>query len=187
MSGNNIDQPESTPSEDAAAAETPVAPVTPLPPENFVRGLLLALLAIPAGIAAYLVVWNLGFIASIVGLGIAFAALWLYRLGSGGRVSMRGGVVITVITLGTLALAFFLGEVWDYVAFVMGETGMTAQEVLAVPGFWDFFAQDMAIPEVASAVTGDAIMATIFGLLGCAGVLVNVFRSAKAQREIPEA
>ncbi len=34
-------------------------------------------------------------------------------------------------------------------------------------------------------MTGDAIMATIFGLLGCAGVLFTVFRSAKAQREIP--
>ena len=37
------------------------------PEENVVRGTLFALLAIPAGVIVFVFIWNLGFIASIVG------------------------------------------------------------------------------------------------------------------------
>ncbi len=75
------------------------------------RGTLLALLIIPAGIIAWVVLWQFGLIASIVALGIAIGALWLYRIGSGGRISRTGAIRVTIITVVTLLLAF-LGGWW---------------------------------------------------------------------------
>lgn len=158
-----------------------VAPTLPLPPENVVRGLLLALLAIPAGIFVYMLIWNLGFIASIVGLGVAFAAFFLYRLGSGGRVSVVGAVIISAITIVTLLLAWIFGEVWDYTAYIMSQTGMSAGDVLGTPGFAQYAIEDLSAPGVIGPVLGDGALTLGLGLLGCVGVIVNVFRTAKAQ------
>ena len=195
------DQPESVPAAeqpappaaDAAAAQAVpaapdnVAPAAPLPPENVVRGFLLSLLAIPAGVLVYMIIWNLGFIASITGLVIAFAAFFLYRLGSGGRVSIRGGIIVAAVTLLTLAIAFVTGEVWDYVAYITSQTGMSWQDVLSTPGFAGFAYADLTSPGVIGAVLGDAALTFGFGILGCIGVIVNVFRSAKAETAPPVA
>jgi hypothetical protein len=98
---------------DAPVPAPEPAPAAVLPPENRVRGTLLALLIIPAGILVWVVVWAIGFIAGIVGIGVALGALALYRWGSRGRISVPGAVAVSVITLVTLVLAFFAGIVSD--------------------------------------------------------------------------
>lgn len=46
------------------------------------RGRLLALLIIPAGIALWVLLWKAGFIASLAAFGIAYGALWLFQSGA---------------------------------------------------------------------------------------------------------
>jgi hypothetical protein len=90
-----------------------------LPAENVPRGTIMALLIIPAGIIAWTILWAVGFIASIVALGIAIGALALYRLGSGGRISRTGAIRVTVITVVTLVLSFLVGIVSDNLAYYL--------------------------------------------------------------------
>lgn len=107
------------------------------PPENIGRGTLVALITVPLGIAVWVGVWMLGFIASIVAFGVALVALWLYRLGSGGRLGRIGATIVLLITLVTLALAFFAGLVADGLAQVAELTGASWTELIVNPAFWD--------------------------------------------------
>lgn len=196
MSGiPSADQPESTPAAeqpvtpgDAAAAAVPaaadnVAPAVVLPPENLVRGLLLSLLTVPAGIIVFSIIYNLGFIASIVALGVAFAAFFLYRLGSGGRVSIKGAIVITLVTIATLVLAFIVAQ-YTVIAVAVGEIwGVSWFEAFTDPQFGTIAGQILADPSVASELAGDAAFTFIFGLLGCGAILFNIFRAARAEQK----
>jgi hypothetical protein len=99
-------------------SETPSAPIpapaaTPavLPPENRLRGTLLALLIIPAGIIVWVLVAAIGFISGWVGIGIAVGALALYRFGSGGRISYNGAIRVSVIVLFTIVASYISGVV----------------------------------------------------------------------------
>jgi hypothetical protein len=158
----------------------------PLPPENLVRGLLLSLLAIPAGILVFVLIWNLGFIASIVGFGVAFAAFFLYRLGSGGRVSMRGAIVIALVTVVTLVLAFIAAEVFTVAGEIARVNDVPVTEVLTTPELLGFVVNVLTSPEVAGALAGDAVMTLLFGAIGCFAVLRGAFREAKAAPPVTE-
>ncbi|MEO7016604.1 MAG: hypothetical protein ABI130_05820 [Leifsonia sp.] len=46
-----------------------------------IRGIALSLLVMPVGVVLWVLIWNVGFIASIVSYGVAFAEVWLYRSG----------------------------------------------------------------------------------------------------------
>jgi hypothetical protein len=188
-----------TPAEDSAAESsvTPPAepfavpaqsavPVQPLPPENLVRGLLLSLLAVPAGILVFVLIWNLGFIASIVGFGVAFAAFFLYRLGSGGRVSMRGAIVIAAVTIVTLVLAFIAAEVFTVAGEIARVNQVSVTEVLTSPELFGFVVSVLTGPEVIGALAGDAVMTLLFGAIGCFAVLRGAFREAKAAPPVAE-
>ena len=77
------------------------------------RGLALALLAIPAGVTAWVLLWQFGFIASVVAWGIAAGAAWLYRIGASQDVTKAAApYIITIILLGVI-LAFLGGIVSD--------------------------------------------------------------------------
>jgi len=156
MSGDLTAEPPAS-----TAAATPA-----LPPENVVRGSLLALIVLPAGVVIFVLLWNLGFISALVGFGVAFGAFYLYRLGSGGRVSIPGAAVITGITVVTLVLAFLIAIASD-VASIRGSS---------IP-------QELFGPYLGAALGANGLNALItvgFGVLGCFAVLRNVFREAKA-------
>ncbi len=165
---------------DPTEPDAVVTPAPTLPPENVVRGLLLSLLAVPAGILVFVLIWNLGFIASIVGFGVAFAAFFLYRLGSGGRVSMRGAVVVALVTVVTLVLAFIAAEVFTVAGEIARVNQVSVPEVLTSPELSGFVVQILTSPEVAGALVGDAAMTLLFGAIGCFTVLRGAFREAKA-------
>jgi hypothetical protein len=172
MSG--IPENESVP----ASPEQPVAPpgaapVPVLPPENFVRGTLLALLTIPAGIIVFVLIWNLGFVSAIVGFAVAFAASFLYRFGSGGRVSIRGAVVVTAITLGTLVLAFLIA--------IASDISQIRHESLLESLFGPYL-----LPAVGASGLS-AVLAIVFGLLGCFAVLRSAFQQARTPDVPPPA
>ena len=158
----------------------PVPPATPasLPPENVQRGTLMALLIIPAGIIAWVILWGFGFIASLVAFGIAIGALWLYRVGSGGRISRTGAVRVTLVTVVALVLAFVGGLVSDVLPMYANQRNLDFVSALTSGDFWSFFGNavgnnfgDVAVPFV---------IALAFGALGSFSVLRTAFRQTRA-------
>jgi hypothetical protein len=163
----------------------PPEPAPVLPPENLVRGLLLALLAVPAGIIVFVLIWNMGFIASIVGFGVAFAAFFLYRLGSGGRVSMRGALVVAAVTIVTLVLAFITAEVVTIAGEIARVNQVSVPEVLTSPELSGLISRTLTSPDVVGALAGDAVMTLLFGAIGCFAVLRGAFKEARAAAAPP--
>ena len=151
------------------AAQVPPAPAVVLPPENRVRGLLLSLIAVPVGVILFVIIWNLGYVASIVGFAIAFGAFFLYKKGSGGRISIPGALIVSAVTLGTLAIAFIVAETGDLAA-----VGVSWAQAATVPGFF-------------GALLADVGMTALFGLIGCAAVLITAFRETRVHAAVPVA
>ncbi|TBN57891.1 hypothetical protein EYE40_11075 [Glaciihabitans arcticus] len=149
-----------------------------LPPENVGRGLLFSLAVIPVGVILWVVVWSLGFIAAIIAALVSIGAVWLYRKGSGGRVSFVGVIVVAVVTLVTLVIAFLGGLVADYAAAIAAEIGGTQLDALAYPDFWTFFGLDL--PAMLEGNGLNLLLALGFGVLGAFGTLRAVFAEAKA-------
>jgi len=172
--------PSAVPAPESTVPAEPVVPAAPLPPEDVIRGLLLSLVIVPAGILVFVLIWSIGFIASIVGFGVALGASFLYRLGSGGRVSIRGAFVVTGVTLVTLVLAFLAAETSSVVAAVSAQTGLSWLDVVSTPGFAGFVTDTLTAPDVIGAVLGDAALTFVFGLLGCFTVLRAAFKEARA-------
>lgn len=144
--------------------------------ENIGRGALLALLALPVGILAWVLLWQAGFIASIVGFGVAVAATFLYRMGSGGVISRVGAVIVIGVTALTLVLAFVAGLVSDVLPIYTDITGAGAVESLLQPAFWSGFSDIVSDPEIAGEIAKDAAIAFGLGALGCFSVLRGAFR-----------
>src|ERR1700761_6416271 len=107
------------------------------PVENVLGGALLALLAVPLGVVILVLIASIGFVASIVGFVVAFAALWLYRRGSGGIISRSGAWIVTAIVVVTLLVGIWAVEVVDFAR------GIGHLDNLNAPGFWDQFNQDL--------------------------------------------
>jgi len=143
-----------------------------LPPENVRRGVIFALLALPAGVIAWDLLWSVGFIASIVAFGVAYLAARLYRLGSGGRVTRSGAIAIAVITIGTLIVAFISGFAVDIVGEYSRITGASITEALLSPRFWSIVFTSMTAPQSLISL----LLAAVFGALGCFSILRNAFR-----------
>ena len=152
---------------------------SPRPVVHEARGVLVALLIIPIGIVAWGVLWNFGFIASIVGFVVAFGAMFLYRLGAG-QVTRLGAALITAITLITLLLAFFGGIVLDGLKGFSEATGQAQLDLFFTPQFWDGFFVVLNQPGVIGSYAGDFGLALLFGALGCFGVIRSAFKTASA-------
>jgi hypothetical protein len=110
------------------------------PPERVGRGIGFALIAAPVGIGLWLLLWSAGFIVSVFALGIALAALYLYRFGSGGRIGTTGAITVTAITVGSTAISI-----------------MVALVIYA----------DSSIPPQPAEIAVAVGLAVIFGGLGC--------------------
>ncbi|MCU1523963.1 MAG: hypothetical protein JWO18_857 [Microbacteriaceae bacterium] len=147
-------------------------------PENLVRGTLFALVAVPVGVVLWVVIWSFGFVSAIVAFAIAASAAWLYRRGSGGRVSTRGALLISGVVLFTLLLSFYIGLVTDYVRAVAEQTGLTWSEAFTHPLFWTAFNEDFG------ALLNDNLLnlglALLFGVFGAFSVLRRAFVGAKS-------
>lgn len=150
---------------------------TPVPPrENVLRGALVSLIVIPVGIAAWVLIWNFGYIAAIVAFGVALLALWLYRIGARGF-SFKGAIVVTLVTAVTLLLAFVAGIISDTVNAVADAVGAGWVEVITAASFWEFFVE--VFPEAVSLYSTEFLAAMGLGALGCFAVLRSAFSSAK--------
>ena len=150
-----------------------------LPSENFQRGLIFALVVLPVGIVAWDILWSVGFVASIVAFGVAWAAVRLYRIGSGGRITRTGAIAVTAITIATLVLAYVSGFVVDVVQALVKQ-GASVTEALAYPPFWGYVGQAMTAPSALVSL----LLAAVFGALGCVSVLRGAFRLSRAPQDV---
>jgi len=154
---------------------------TELPAENVQRGTVFALAIVPAGIIVWVLIWSIGFVASIVGFAVAYGAVFLYRLGAGGRIGRSGAIRIAIITIVTMLLAFAAGVYADGVVVYSDATGTGWFESLASPDFWSFMSLILAEPEVLSSYALPFLIALGLSALGCFSVLRAAFSSASAE------
>ena len=159
-------------------SDTPEVTTPSLPSENIPRGTLMALLIIPAGIIAWVVLWQFGLVASIVAFGVAIGALWLYRFGSGGRISRTGAVRVTIITIVTLLLSFLAGLVADVLPLYASQRNQDYITALTSGEFWTFF--NHALANNLGNVAAPLVLALVFGVLGCFSVLRTAFVQTRA-------
>ncbi|GCD19426.1 hypothetical protein ACFO3K_00465 [Cellulomonas algicola] len=160
----------------------PVQPPAVAPVGNVGRGALFALATIPLGIAAWVVIWGFGFIASIVAAAVAFVAVKLYVLGAG-RLSRPGALVVLAITVVTLALAFVGGIAWDAAVAVAEEGGVSTWDALTEPNFWSWFWP--VLPEVLPEYGGDLAWAVGFGALGSFATLRGAWTTTAPEAPSP--
>ena len=104
---------------------------------TFGRGLALSLLVVPLGVGAWLLLAQLGWMSTLIPFGVAILACLLFRYGSGGPVSARGGVAVSIVVVGTVILGVIVGHTAAAVRSYSGSDGSVA--VLADPGFWRLF------------------------------------------------
>ena len=160
------------------------AVAAPTPVENVGKGTAFALLAIPAGVAVWLILWKFGFIASIVGFGVVWVAVQLYVRGSGGAISRLGAFVILGVVVVTLLLSFFSGMVYDVAEEVGKASSMTTWEAFTHDRFWPFFWDVFSdiLPEYRT----DFLIAAGFGALGAFSMLRAVFQHAAQPAAAPQ-
>lgn len=158
---------------DALATPAPHLPVR----ENVGRGALAALVTVPVGVIAWVIVWGFGFVASIVGFVVALLALRLYLWGAG-RISRAGAAVVLLTTTVTLLVAFFAGIVYD-AAIGFGEgSGLGAWGAFTHPDFWPAFWE--VVPPVLPEYLPDFGWAVGFGALGSFATIRSAFAAARA-------
>ncbi|WP_020077100.1 hypothetical protein [Cryocola sp. 340MFSha3.1] len=183
--GVPAEAPAATPAADAdapSAAAYPsaesLAPGGPLTQQERVgRGLALALVIIPAGVIAWTILWNIGFIASIVSWGVAAGAVWLYRAGSKARVTRGAFWGLVAIVVVTVVLSLLAGIFTDLVSAV----GIPLTQALTDPDFWGLFADNIFNNgELWQAYLPQVVLALAFAFLGCFWTMRRLARESRA-------
>jgi hypothetical protein len=176
-------EPQQERVEPEAAADVAPAESAPdaMPPfttgERVGRGLALALLVIPAGVIVWTIIWNLGFIASIVSWGVAVGAVWLYRMGSKARITRGAFWGIISIVVVTVVLSLLAGMFTDLVAAI----DLPLQDAITDPRVWGAFADNLLTNgEMWQAYVPQVLMALVFAFLGCFWTLRRVSRESRA-------
>lgn len=145
--------------------------------ERVGRGLALALLIIPAGVVVWTVLWNIGFIASIVSWGVAVGAVWLYRVGSKARVTRGAFWGIIAIVVVTVVLSLLAGMFTDLASAI----SVPLQEAITDPNVWGVFADNLLNNgDMWQAYLPQVLIALVFAFLGCFTTLRRASRESRA-------
>ncbi|UKA49810.1 hypothetical protein LFT48_20670 [Arthrobacter sp. FW305-123] len=168
--------PEAAPSAQAAQpAQFNSQASRPNGQEDIGRGTLFALAALPIGVILWMILWNFGWMTSLVTYAAAFMAAKFYVVGAG-ALSRKGVWMVAVVTAAT-ALVSFLGGVWlDAVKFLGREP--LAMVMSSEP--WALMADNFAYnPDFIGGYIGDFLLALLFGALGCFFTLRQLFAETK--------
>ncbi|RAX45073.1 hypothetical protein DQ354_11635 [Arthrobacter sp. AQ5-06] len=161
-------------------AESPSTSVPPAPPagrEDVLRGAVFALAAVPLGVIAWLVLWDLGWMASLVAFIAAAGAARLYVLGTGGTISRRGVWVVVALTVVTVLLSFLGSLLIDAAKFLGGGSPLS---MLADAETWDLLGFNLATNrELVDSYAGDFLLALLFSALGCFFTLRQLFAQTR--------
>lgn len=138
-----------------------------------IRGAVFSLAVIPLGVIAWLILWEMGWIASAVAFIAAAGAARLYVLGTGGAISRVGVWVVAGVTILTLLLSFLGSMLLDAARFLGGGSPVT---MLADAQTWDLLAYNLATNrELVDGYAGDFLLALLLSALGCFFTLRQLF------------
>jgi len=152
---------EITPDDAPDMSQTVVAPAA----ENVARGLLAATGAILVGLVLTVVVWRLGFIASITSFAMAAGAVFIYGKAAGadprrGLLPLIGLIVVGVV----LGCAVLVGsDAWDaYGVLDMDQAGVSR---------FEFIKSSLTDSTILSAYSKDLAFFVGFAVLGTWGTI----------------
>ena len=142
------------------------------------RGLLFALAAIPLGIVVWVIIWELGYVASLASFVITGAAVWLYEKGAGAPPSRKAGIGLVGICLLGVILAFISGifaDGWSY----YGSTDYLSQGglELSTSEKLQYVAEVMRQPQLWEAYTNDIVLTLLFTALGGGYIFFRLFKN----------
>jgi hypothetical protein len=141
-------------------------------PANMKRGLLFASAVTPAGIIAWVVLWQMGFIASLVAFGVAYGATWLYKKGSGEQKISKAAYPLLALIIATIVLAFLAGMISDGWSVYSSD----GHGDFWSADFWSFIAANFSSGDLWSQYLGDIFMSLVFGAIGAGGVIMELAR-----------
>ena len=121
--------------------------------ERVGRGVVFALIVVPLGVAAWLILRDWRVLAPLIcGFCVPFGAIALYRRGAGGAIGTRGGVAIAAISFGTLLLSTPAGLLLD------AELGRTSSLTPIIAAF---------------------VLSLVFCAVALTGLITGMFRRAR--------
>jgi lysylphosphatidylglycerol synthetase-like protein (DUF2156 family) len=140
---------------------------------------MLALLVIPIGVVLWVLLWESGFIASIVSLAVAAGATYLYRLGSGRTRIVPAAVwAIVGIIVVTLVLSILAGIAVDLV----NAAGLDVTTALGSSRFWAAYAQLLGEGSLWSQLSTTLLLSVAFAALGCFQTIRRLARESRASQ-----
>lgn len=154
-------------------------------PVNTKKGLLLASIVAPVGIAAWVILWQMGFIASIVAFGVAYGAVWLYKKGSGDDKVQKAVLPLLAIILVTVILAFLAGVVSD--GWYAYTTKFEGTESFWSAEFWGFIGDNFANADLWSQYVGDIVISIAFAALGAGSIVMELVTNRSKSQKQPAA
>lgn len=156
-----------------SASQAPV----PTPTERAIRGVLLSLLVIPTGATVWVILWNMGFIASLASFAIAWGAVQLYRIGSGSRVTRATFWALLGVIVAAVAIAFFAGLANDLISTMH----LTWTQAVTGSAFWPVYWDNIFTnPDMWASYAGDIAMTLVFTALGCFGTIRRLAQESRA-------
>lgn len=150
-----------------------VQPAPAAPVECVSRGLAFAAGAIPVGMIAAIVIWKMGFVASISSFLIAGGAVFLYAKGAGTPPRKGIAPLVGVVVLGIVA-SFFGIVAADLMEFY----GTPQGRALGYPTEMEFVRTNLFNGEVLKSYGSDLVMFVVFAALGIFGTLRRLLRAA---------
>lgn len=124
-----------------------------------------------------MVLWDLGWMASIVAYLASAGAARLYALGTGGMISRRGVWVVVGVTVLTLLLSFLGSMLLDMAKFIGGGSPVA---MLAEAQTWDLLGFNLTTNrDLVDGYAGDFMLALLLSALGCFFTLRQLFAQAR--------
>lgn len=159
---------------ESASWQLPVQPQA-RPAEMVSRGLIFSLGAIPVGMAVAVVIWKMGFIASISSFLIAAGAVFLYTKGAG--TPPRQGLLplLVVVVLG-VAASFFAIVAADLITFF----GTPEGQALGYPSEATFVRENLFNGALLKSYGSDLGMFVLFAALGVFGTIRRLLATRPA-------
>ncbi|PFG15929.1 hypothetical protein ATK74_0450 [Propionicimonas paludicola] len=142
--------------------------------ERVGRGLLFSLGAIVVGVVLTMILYKVGFIASITSFAMAYAAIWLYTLGAGAppRKGVWGVLVVIVVGVALSIVSMVVTDVLGFLATELPDAALADK--------LDTIIYNLGRGEVWSEYTTDILMYVVFAALGTFGLVRQLGRARKA-------
>ncbi len=143
---------------------------------NYLKGALFSLGGPVVGTILWVIVWEMGFIASLVSFVMAWLTVWLYKKGAGSLDRKALYIILPVILFGVV-LSLFASFVADAVNFLMSDTlkGVGAMTILKSSEFWAYIKDNLFHnADLLGSYKGDVFFSVVLAALGAYGTVKEV-------------